>query len=128
MKKLLTILLILMASAAFSQWTVQEDTVINISQGDTTMQVWEAVQTPHPNGIILKINYTEYLVYNGELYKKSTEQYRVARSNADSVGAAQVTIQWLKDQTFTNRNYIKQWALWEIEKLKQKVITEPEPE
>lgn len=128
MKKLLTILLILTASTAFSQWTVQEDTLININQGDTTIQVWDAVQTPHPNGIILRIDYTEYRVYNGDLYKKRTERYRVARNDADSVSAAQVTIQWLKDQTFVNRNYIKQWALWEIENLKNKVITEPEPE
>jgi len=117
MKKLLTLILILISFTLSAQWTVREDTLTSTS-GDVFLERWEGLQTPHPNGILLKLKYTEYFVHHPDtLVIQARESYKIFRTNNDTVGDGQVTIQWLKDQTFVNRNYVKQWAQWEIEKL-----------
>ena len=129
MKKPLTLILILISFTLSAQWTVREDTLTSTS-GDVFLERWEGLQTPHPNGILLKLKYTEFFVHHPDtLVVQARENYRVFRSNTDTVGDAQVTVQWLKDQTFVNRNYIKMWAEWEIEKWleQQRAIPEPEP-
>lgn len=130
MKKLLPLILILISFTLSAQWTVREDTLIS-NLGDTLIERWEGLQTPYPEGILLELKYNKYFLNNGIEVLVQREKVNVARRDSDTVGNnGNTTILWLKDQTFVNRNYIKMWAEWEIEKWleQQRAIPETEPE
>ena len=127
MRNLLTLALILISISVFSQWTVRTDT-LTYNNGDTLIEKWVGLYTPHPNGLILQIKYHKYFINDGFLILVDEENYKATRRNNDTITDANVTVLWLKDQTFVNRNYVRQWAEWEIEKLLEQQRAIPEQE
>ena len=119
MKKLFLTFFIFISVFSFSQstWTARIDTLYSTSN-DTLIEMWVGLYTPQKDGISADLFYTMYYLVNDSLKQRQSRYFDIYRQNEETIPSSPpVTVQWLKDETFTNRNYIKSWINIEIDSI-----------